>query len=272
MTKIIDRPIRRFFAFGCSFTRYFWTTWADIVAHDLEVPQYFNLGKSGGGNEFMLNRFMQVDQLYDINEHDLVVVCWTNVAREDRYLDNGWISPGNIYTQPVYNDEFVKTYYRNPENLILHDFAYIKAVRTALEHKGCQWHFLQMLPIFDIFDQWRSNIRPKNAKFNLLLEPEIKHLKPSFYEVLWNFDIKNKEREHKKKYVYDDFHPSPLEHFQYLDSVFDHEWRQPTLDKIKYLDVQYDQIFQVIEREEDTDDPSHVFDHIRNPEDLPRIF
>lgn len=269
MVLITHRPARRFFAFGCSFTNYQWMTWPEIIAFDLRIPQYFNLGKSGGGNEFIFNRVMQVDEMYDINENDLVMICWTNVTREDRYLKNEWVTPGNVYTQNVYDDSFVKKFYADPENLVLHDFAFIHAVRRLLESKKCTWHFLQMLPIFSIFNQWKT-FAPKNYKFNQLIASEAQHLNPSFNEVLWQNDINIKRKAHCIKYVHDDLHPSPLEHFKYLDTIFQHEWQEDTRNRIQTLEAQYDSVFNRIKSEEDIAEDS--FDHLRVPDDLPRIF
>jgi hypothetical protein len=138
MNHLITHPIKRFFSIGCSFTSYSWTTWPEILAEDLGIENFYNLGRCGAGNEFMFNRLMQVDQVYDLNENDLVIICWTNICREDRFLGK-WITPGNIYSQDEYNDEFVKKYYFSPELVLLHDFAFIKASRSLLEHKKVQW-------------------------------------------------------------------------------------------------------------------------------------
>lgn len=232
MTSIITKPIKRFFAIGCSFTTYDWTTWAEIVAQDLNVDEYYNLGKCGGGNEFMFNRLMQIDELYNLNRHDLVMICWTNICREDRYIGE-WLTSGNIYTQYIYPDEFVKKYYQYPEHVALHDFAYIKASRMLLEYKKVQWHFLQMMSLFDFANQWVHH--PMHiTEFNVLVEPERPFLKKSFYDVLWDNDLqKNKLEKEKKIFKKIDGHPSPGEHLKYLQAIFpDHKWKESTLDLV----------------------------------------
>ena len=64
----------RFFAFGCSFTDYQWTTWADIVAAAYPGAEYFNLGRGGTSNQLILYRMMEADQLYNFNKEDLIIV------------------------------------------------------------------------------------------------------------------------------------------------------------------------------------------------------
>ena len=81
--KLITRPPKRIFTFGCSFVEYYWATWAEILGKDLGIPLY-NFGKSGGGNQYIANTFAQANAVYNFNEDDLIIVSWTNVCREDR--------------------------------------------------------------------------------------------------------------------------------------------------------------------------------------------
>lgn len=218
MPKLIKNQPKRFFAFGCSFTRYCWTTWPEIIAEDLGI-EYYNFGAPSAGNEFMFNRLMQVDAHFNLNEDDLVIICWTNTFREDRYANKRWIIPGNVYMQDEYPTEHVKKYYTDAESVALHDFAYIKASRTLLEHKKCNWHFLQMLDL--------------NEK---QLVNERKFMQPSFYKILWNNDLTARELYEQKTYGFFDGHPTPKEHLTYLANVFEHNWKVQTVSKIDKLD------------------------------------
>ena len=51
MNNIDIKKYKRFFAFGCSFTRYEWITWADIIAY--HIKESYNYGRSGGGNSYI---------------------------------------------------------------------------------------------------------------------------------------------------------------------------------------------------------------------------
>jgi hypothetical protein len=67
----------RLFTFGCSFTNYRWSTWADCLAPEFD---YFeNWGQSGAGNHYIFNSMMEADQRHQFDEGDTVIVCWTNV-------------------------------------------------------------------------------------------------------------------------------------------------------------------------------------------------
>ena len=97
-----------FFAFGCSFTSYYWPTWADIFGKEFE---YFeNWGQSGGGNQFIFNSLMECVVKNKISKDDTVIIMWTNISREDRYVNHKWITPGNIFNQSTYTQDFIKEF------------------------------------------------------------------------------------------------------------------------------------------------------------------
>ena len=70
----------RLFAFGCSFTNYRWSTWADCLAP--EFDNFENWGQSGAGNEFIFNSVMEADQRQQFGTGDTVIVCWTTSTRD----------------------------------------------------------------------------------------------------------------------------------------------------------------------------------------------
>lgn len=265
-TKLIKHIPTRLFTFGCSFTKYYWTTWPEIIAADLNIDLY-NLGQSGAGNEFMFNMLMQVDKEYCLNENDLVIICWTNICREDRCTPQGWDTPGNIYTQDEYPIEFVKKYYSDPMRVGVHDHAYIKASRSLLDLKKCQWHFLQMMEIDYYFDQWRP-FKSKVPNLNKLFSQEKKFIKPSFYEILWNNNIsKNRDKE-LERYKFYDGHPSPLEHFVYLSSIFEHSWKDSIISKLQIVQTEYEQL-----REKNAANLKNLpFKHLHNTLQCANIF
>ena len=112
MKMLITLEPKRIFTFGCSFTNYLWSTWANILGYEFREAEFYNFGKSGAGNQYIFNTLMQADAAYDFTHEDLIIVQWTNVSREDRYFHAGaeilnstetshgaWSTPGNIYSQ-----------------------------------------------------------------------------------------------------------------------------------------------------------------------------
>lgn len=235
MVKLFERQPKRFFAFGCSFTDYRWASWANILAYELKVP-FYNFGCSGAGNYYIANQVAQADAKYNFTKDDLVIVCWTNVSREDRWVEYkkqfGWLTPGNIYTQDEYDKKFVARW-ANHTHFAMRDFSMIHLVDTLLSSKT-QYHHLQMLDLANKINQWENNntvpdtheIDSLKKTFKLTLDK----LLPSFYEVLWNGDVQNKwEKDWKEVHRnFSDGHPTMLEHFEYLQKTFDHEFTQST--------------------------------------------
>ena len=97
----------RLFTFGCSFTRYCWPTWAEIMALDFHQCQ--NWGHVGGGNHFIFYSLIEAIAREKIQTSDTVAIMWTSVGREDRWLDGRWFLQGSIYNSDYpknYKDEF----------------------------------------------------------------------------------------------------------------------------------------------------------------------
>jgi len=235
---IIDRPINRLFTFGCSFTKYFWSCWPEIVAEDLGVP-FYNYGKSGAGNQFIANMIVQADRKYKFTTDDLVMVCWTNVCREDKWRDGEWATPGNIYTQNIYSNDYVEKW-ADPLGYLVRDCATISSIKGYLENLKCQHHFFSMCDIHFTLDQGEKNTFNQNLKtvYDEICDSykDIITL-PSFYNLLWHNDIHlHKFKPQKEVYenYFDDGHPNPLDHFNFLKRLFPyHEFKETTIEKVK---------------------------------------
>ena len=224
---LFSKKPKRIFTFGCSFTNWCWTTWADILGYELNIP-FYNYGRAAAGNQYIFNVLMQAINTLNVDSDDLIAVCWTNVCREDRRLQEGWVTPGNIFTalDNVYNEEYLKKFVNFPVGYAVRDFATIDAVRRILDSIGCQYHFFSMSD-FDLYDQWGRKLVDNQEisvynKINQTYKTTLDIIKPSFYRVLWNNEISLKfklDREiiHEE---YIDGHPSPIEHLRYLQTVF----------------------------------------------------
>jgi len=235
MTKLITTRPKRLFAFGCSFTDYFWSTWPEIIAIDLNIP-FYNYGRSGGGNQYIANTVSQADAVYNFNENDLIIVSWTNVCREDRWRKGCWVTPGNIFTQNYFDKHFIKNW-ADPLGYMVRDFSSIRLVKNLLENKKCQYHMLSMCDISEQIDQGSSStikyeFKEMHNKLCNIYKEDLNLIHPSFFKVLWNNDIyKNKmlkDAEVLGKY-FSDGHPDPKNHFDYLRFIFkDHNFSEKT--------------------------------------------
>jgi hypothetical protein len=105
----------RLFTFGCSFTRYHWATWADLLASEIPHVEHINLGRCGAGQQFIQALISQALLKYKPGKRDLLAVMYTTHYREDRHMGNRhnvpfWYTPGNIFSQGEYPMEFVEKY------------------------------------------------------------------------------------------------------------------------------------------------------------------
>lgn len=99
MPKLEFSKYKRFFAFGCSFTKYCWPTWADIVSKEMPDAEYVNCGLHGSGNQLISYRIAEANTRYKFTDTDLVMVLWSTYFREDRWVNGKWLAHGNIYNQ-----------------------------------------------------------------------------------------------------------------------------------------------------------------------------
>jgi hypothetical protein len=176
--------VSRFFAFGCSFTNYNWPTWADIMGECFEYSE--NWGAVGAGNHFIHNALIECDIRNKITAEDVVAIMWTSVTREDRYRNGEWVSPGNIYTQDVYSDEYVKTW-ADTRGYYIRDLSFMYSAKKLLESIGCKFYFMSMVDLDnsgDHFDEIKADMSDLFTHYRDTLDI----VKPSMHTVVFNRD------------------------------------------------------------------------------------
>jgi hypothetical protein len=139
----------RVFAFGCSFTEYMWPTWANVLSYEMPNAEFYNWGKCGGGNVFIASMVMAINQKYKYTERDLVMIMWSTHSREDRYIKSSWLTPGNIFSQNYYSDDFIKQF-TCLKGYLVRDLAYMASTKYALKALPCDSLMLQSVrPDYD---------------------------------------------------------------------------------------------------------------------------
>lgn len=250
---LITNTPERLFTFGCSFTSYAWSMWPEIVSYDLKIPLY-NFGRTGAGNQFIANTITQANAKYNFTSKDLIIVCWTNVCREDRWINGDWILPGNVFSQSEYDQKWVEKFI-DPMGLLIRDLSTISLINSFLESVKCQYHFLCMMDIVNNSDQFN----PRDSKFKSYerfdtevgknvdiftrlcnyYHSDINHIQRSFYDVLWDNNIEKKLNDELKKFNgnFHDAHPWPKESLKYLSTVFgNHKFNEETIDRISVIE------------------------------------
>ena len=60
---------KRFFSFGCSFTRWCWPTWNDYIG--LNFDEYHSCGMAGSDNKHILYTLLEVDKEYKLTKDEV---------------------------------------------------------------------------------------------------------------------------------------------------------------------------------------------------------
>jgi len=227
------KKYKRFFAFGCSFTQYKWPTWADIIAQ--EIPESYNYGLGGAGNSYCFSSLIEANQRHQFNSDDLVIITWTNCAREDRYLNKRWIGPGNIFTQTIYDQDWVKKF-ADVRGYFIRDMATIKATKLILDSLKVDHYFHSMVPLQTV-NQFDNKPTNNIQDIETFYADTLNCIKPSYYEVIFNFAWTSRQPRptvwFNNKFNIDP-HPTPDEHLEYLLKLHPGTmFKQSTLDYSK---------------------------------------
>lgn len=206
---------KRFFAFGCSFTGYFWPSWADILSKEMPQAEYYNMGNSGSGNLMIMAKFTEANLKLKFTSTDLVMVMWTTFCREDRYYHNRWECPGNIFTQQTYDEKWVKKF-ADPKGYLIRDLTLMSNGTAYLKSLPCDSITLMSVP-YNYQNEDDPSVKPIIYSFRQL----VRQTPPSMYELELKGEFENGHEyynEDQKKMV-QDYHPNPLRYRGYLEKL-----------------------------------------------------
>ena len=136
MTGLISNKFQtkkgRLFVFGCSFTKYYWPTWADIIGQEFDY--YENWGEIGSGNLRIAHRVTECVYKNQIGPNDTICIMWSGISREDRYRDNLWRTANPdikeyFFSKPVIDDR---------ADTIL-NLGIVAMIHNLLENIKCHW-------------------------------------------------------------------------------------------------------------------------------------
>lgn len=121
----------RLFTFGCSYTKFMWPTWANIIAHDLQIP-FQNWGQSGIGNVAIASKILECDLKNKFTSNDLIIVNWSSWHRIDLVdADNrGWHCGGNAFNNSMFPPKFIKKYWNQNNDIVKNSTAIILSNRS----------------------------------------------------------------------------------------------------------------------------------------------
>jgi hypothetical protein len=226
--------MKRLFAFGCSFTQYWrWPTWADALGR--QSAQFENWGRCGTGNCFVLYSLMECYQRNRLGPGDCVYIMWTNTSREDRYVRGRWLEGGNVYwTQGnALGEDYIRQF-ACERGYLIRDLAVMAAVKHLLESWGCEWKWFSMVPL-DVANSDSDlgnnpqDLTSDDRDVRELYRDVLASVERSVYSTVFHNDWRSRPgiadvNDDRRR----DFHPTPLEHLEYLDQVLPGVVDQPT--------------------------------------------
>ena len=211
--------MKRIFTFGCSFTSYFWPTWADILIEEYKNQGYegYNFGRCGAGNQYIFTKLIEANIHYNFNENDVIIVAWSSIAREDRFKNGEWFTSGNIFSQNVISKDFVDQW-ANPDHYMVRDYAIVSGTKFLMNSLKCKFinFSLNDFSIYDYNIDDNPDLDKKNI--NAFYGNNLKMDAPNMFENA--VDLKSKRPIVKIIINGEDgtsieHHPTPSEHLEY---------------------------------------------------------
>lgn len=202
--------MKRLFTFGCSFTQWWWPTWADILAPSYD--HFENWAIKGCGNRTIVERLSEFVLKNNITSDDTIIVQWTDYHRHDIHMgrakfESNWSASGGIWINE-YTPNWIKEYWTE-QSYIMHSLNFINFGINILENLPCKWYITAYVDL-------QSEIKPF---------PEL-----HFYNKLFNHPnwITPPIQEYTTAHGYtctsfvcdklkDDHHPSPRYHALWLE-------------------------------------------------------
>ena len=135
---------KRFVALGCSFTRWLWPTWSDLLAREMPDAHYVNVARGGAGNQYIVTMLNLLARKHNFGSETLVGIMWSTFCRQDWFVyenpkpselmgkPRGWHSQGNLlFSQPV--GPFLNMDMLEPVHFLLRDTALISTANAYLK-------------------------------------------------------------------------------------------------------------------------------------------
>lgn len=204
----------RLFTFGCSFTRYFYPTWADFIG--MGFGHYENWGRAGAGNFYIASQLFECHQVNKIQKEDTVLIMMSSIDRFD-FID--WnseiVTNGCIYTNPRISKRFVEDMW-SWEQGIYSSWMYINSIKNLLEGIGCRYKIMYGFDIESLDDGKIIEVNTSRVKNCIESLNEIySGISLSTYD-----SIKRKEKDMKLYYFKDyndyDQHPTIKTHLNWV--------------------------------------------------------
>ena len=219
--------MKRLFTFGCSFTRYYWPTWADMLGNSYD--HFENWGNSGLGNRAIFERLSECIVHNKISKDDTIIIQWSEFHRFDFHLPlpllpEGWAQGGNLLTSSAVPNDIQKVW--NEKSYIMHTLNYINMAAKLLTSLGCKWYMTSIRNLHNDAGEHPEFVHYCDVFFN-------ENFLTPIGDFLKDYEFPKKELFNNKSGAVDtDEHPIPIAYHAWLsetlaprlDVDIDHNW------------------------------------------------
>lgn len=226
--------VKRIFTYGCSYTSYFWPTWANIISKEFPEAEFHNFGKVGLGNLAISCRIAETNARIKFNENDLVMVMWSTYTRNDHWITPvGWFGAGNVYGSDFYTDEYRKNYANSVSGFLIRDFPIISMASNTLDSLPCQAIIMSSVPsnfydqsllydgekviINELIRLYKDDFDKQPISLLAHLNRQVDNPKKWRFYVSHRYEYENMPK-HDSSKLYEDCHPSPKMYAEYLNN------------------------------------------------------
>lgn len=217
--------MKRFFAFGCSYTNYTWPTWADFVG--VGFDEFYNYGRGGSSNTYIMNKLIESNDVNPFNSKtDTVYIMLTGIGRfsyinyiNDDNLD--WITRGDLINYANCTKDEVMLYFL--KHIFSEEFAvYQSWIATKIIKNFLTTHNINHKIFMGI-----SNI--SYLRHNPYISDNMKQKVQEIYDVCdaklsldeWmDANPKFKLSHYFENIKIDDGHPAMQSHYQFVQEHF----------------------------------------------------
>jgi hypothetical protein len=213
---------KRCFAFGCSYTKWLWPTWADFIGKNFD--EYYNFGIGGASNNYIMNRVIEVDSILNFNpETDYVVIGLSGFNRFSFLPDSTklWKTNGDLdmFVKETSNKE-VGNFYNNlwsTPAAVYYSWIAIKTIKTFLVSKKIKHKIIMAID---------NSHYKTDYKLLGLSRTHVKYVRDIYSLLDVELSIDNFLQLYKFDYIYFtkdkefEAHPSPSAHFAFLKMYF----------------------------------------------------
>lgn len=121
---------------GCSFTQYFWPSWADMLCYGYD--NRINLANMGSGNEYIfLTTYPYMEKA------DKMCIQWSGYSRFDYCKDGKWNIDGNITLNHMGNWDRAKWFY-DDNHFQQKDAILRKSFNDLTKYHNIQTHYMDL--------------------------------------------------------------------------------------------------------------------------------